>query len=301
MNAVTFANGTLDMAGHLYLPPGFTATARCPAIVCTHPAGGVKEQTSGLYAERLAALGFVTLAFDASFQGESGGQPRQLENPHARIEDISAAVDFLTTLPYVDRERIGAMGICAGGAYTVGAAMGDRRIKAIGTVSAANYGAILRQGWDGRGNPEDALALLDAAVNARTAEANGSATGYFPIVPVSRDQAPNADLAEAVDYYRGPRAQNPRSPSQAPLRSLMQLCTFDAFHLVEVFLTQPIQIVAGAEAGTRWISEDLYQRVASQDKHLHLVPGASHVGLYDKPDLVAEAIARLGPFFQHHL
>ncbi|MFJ4192557.1 alpha/beta hydrolase [Pseudomonas sp. NPDC089534] len=301
MKAVNFPSGGETLAGVLHLPKGFSEDRKYAAVVCTHPAGGVKEQTSGLYAERLAAQGFVALAFDASYQGESSGQPRQLENPYVRIEDISAAVDYLTTLAYVDRDRIGAMGICAGGAYTAAAAMGDRRIKAVGTVSAANYGAILRQGWDGTGKPQDGFALLEAAVNARTEEANGSETAYFPIVPGSREEAPNADLAEAVDYYRTPRAQNLRSPSKAPLRSLMQLATFDAFHLVDLFLTQPIQIVAGAEAGTRWISEDLYRRAASKNKHLHLVPGGSHIGLYDKPELVAEAMAKLGPFFKQHL
>lgn len=301
MKTINFPNGPITMAGHLHLPPTFSEDRKYAAIVCTHPAVGVKEQTSGLCAAKLAELGFITLAFDASYQDESGGVPRHLENPYARVEDISAAVDHLTTLPYVDRERIGAMGICAGAAYTVTAALGDRRIKAVGTVSATNYGAILRHGWDGRGRLEDAFGMLASAVDARTEEANGADTIYYPIVPDKKEEAPNADLAEAVEYYRTPRAQCPTSPSKAPLRSLMQLCTFDAFHLVDLFLTQPIQIVAGSEAGTRWLSEDLYRRAASKDKHLHIVPGGSHVGMYDRPDLVGEAMAKFGPFFEANL
>ncbi|SFD93888.1 hypothetical protein SAMN05216577_1488 [Pseudomonas citronellolis] len=301
MKSVKFDNGPIGMAANLHLPAGFDERKTYPAIVVTHPAGGVKEQTSGLYAAKLAELGFVTLAFDASYQGESGGEPRQLENPYARVEDISAAIDYLTTLPYVDPGRIGAMGICAGGGYTVTAALGDRRIKAVGAVSAANYGAILRNGWEGRDDLGGAFAMLESAAKARTDEANGAATGYYPIVPKTAEQAPNADLAEAVEYYRTPRAQCPTSPSIAPTQSLMQLVTFDAFHLVELFLTQPIQIVAGEQAGTRWISEDLFRRAASKDKHLHIVPGGTHIGMYDKPELVGEAMAKLGPFFKAHL
>lgn len=255
MQAVKFKNSAIEMAANLHFPAGFDARKTYPAIVVTHPAGGVKEQTVGLYAGKLAAAGFVAIAFDASCQGESGGEPRQLENPHARVEDISAA----------------------------------------------NYGAILRHGWEGRDDLAGAFALLENAAQARTGEANGADTGYYPIVPQKPEEAPNADLAEAVEYYRTPRAQCSTSPSIAPTRSLMQLVTFDAFHLVDLFLTQPIQIVAGENAGTRWLSEDLFRRAASQDKHLHIVPGASHIGLYDKPELVAEAMAQLGPFFKARL
>jgi fermentation-respiration switch protein FrsA (DUF1100 family) len=138
-------------------------------------------------------------------------------------------------------------------------------------------------------------------VQARSDEANGAPTGYYPIVPQKAEDAPNADLAEAVEYYRSPRAQCATSPSIAPTRSLMQLVTFDAFHLVDLFLTQPIQIVAGEQAGTRWISEDLFRRAASKDKHLHIVAGATHIGMYDKPTLVDEAMSKLAPFFQARL
>lgn len=298
MRSVKFNNRSIEIAANLHLPAGFDTTRKYPAIVVTHPAGGVKEQTAGLYAERLAEAGFIAIASDASCQGESGGEPRQLENPCMRVEDISAVVDFLTTLPYVDDARIGAMGICAGGAYTVTAAMADRRIKAVGAVSAANYGAILRNGWEGRDDLGAAFAMLESAASARTIEANGAATGYYPVVPQTVQEASNADLAEAVDYYRTPRAQRVTAPGTAPVRSLMQLVTFDAFNLVEQFLTQPILIVAGENAGTRWISEDLFRRVASKDKQLHIVPGASHIGLYDQPGPVAEAMSKLAPFFK---
>ena len=138
-------------------------------------------------------------------------------------------------------------------------------------------------------------------MQARTDEANGAEVNYYPTVPTTREEAPNADLGEAYEYYRTPRAQCPTSPSKAPLHSLMRLVTFDAFHMVDLFLTQPIQIVAGSEASTLWLSEDLYRRAASKDKNLHVVPGASHVGMYDKPELVREAMSKFAPFFKQHL
>lgn len=301
MESITFSNGPNSLAANLYLPAGVSLKQKYPAIVCVHPAGGVKEQTCGIYATRLTAQGFITLAFDASYQGESEGEPRQLENPYTRVEDISAAIDYLTTLDYIDRERIGVLGICAGGAYAVCAALSDRRIKAIGTVSAANYGDIMRYGWDGTDQLTGAQAMLSAAAHARTEEARGGEMLYFPIAPMTREEAPNADLAEATEYYRTARAQYPTSPSKAPVRSLMQLCTFDAFHLTEIFLTQPLLIVAGEQAGTRWMSEALYRKAASKDKSLYLVSGGSHIGMYDKPQLVDDAMSKLGPFFSANL
>ena len=174
------------MAGNLYFPPGFDREAQYAAIVVVHPGGGVKEQTAGLYAEKLAEQGFVTLAFDASHQGASGGEPRFLDDPMKRVGDIYSAVDYLTSLPYVDANRIGAMGICAGSGATVKAASLDRRIKALATVSAVDVGAATRRGWDGTGSESAQLATLEAVAKQRTAEAAGAAPVYVPYVPQRR-------------------------------------------------------------------------------------------------------------------
>lgn len=299
--SVTFKSYDLTLAGVLHLPAGFDPQRQYAAIVCVHPSGGVKEQTAGQYAARLAEQGFVALAYDAAFQGDSSGEPRQLENPFQRVEDISAAIDYLTTLAYVDNARIGALGICAGGGYATHATLIDTRIRALGTISAVNYGQMYRHGWDNTSKPQDCLALRDLAMAARTAEAGGAAIQYLPTTPERREDAPHPDLAEAFDYYRTDRARHCNSPSRLPARSLAQLVTYDAFNNVELFLTQPLLVIAGSDAGTRWISEDLHRRAASQDKDLLIVEGGTHIGLYDLPDLVGAAMARLAPFYQKHL
>lgn len=168
--SVTFKNGTINIAGHLYLPEGFNENEKYPAIVTVHPGSSCKDQTSGLYAGKLAELGYVTLAFDASYQGESGGEPRYIEEPAARVEDVRCAVDYLTTLNYVDENRIGVLGVCAGGAYAVNAAMTERRIKAVGAVTPANLGRVNRLG---DGSPGAAIKTLEAIGKQRTAEARG--------------------------------------------------------------------------------------------------------------------------------
>src|SRR5688572_12571955 len=155
MQTITFKNGDIDMAGNVYLPAGFDPSKQYAAVVVVHPGGGVKEQTAGEYARRLAEQGFVALAFDASHQGASGGLPRFLDDPMKRVADIYSAVDYLTTLSYVDADRIGALGICAGSGHAIKATTTDRRIKAAATVSAVDVGAATRRGWYGTASEAD--------------------------------------------------------------------------------------------------------------------------------------------------
>ncbi|PHP20143.1 hypothetical protein CG471_08560 [Sphingobium sp. IP1] len=300
MSKISFANSnnpSIAMSAVINLPEGFDATRRYPAIVVSHPGGGVKEQTAGTYARKLAEQGFVTIAFDRSYQGESGGDIRQLENPHISTEDVSAVIDHLTTLPYVDRDQIGAMGICAGAGYTANAAIQDRRIKAIGTVSAVNIGSMFRNGWDNMVKSIDALPYVEAGSNARTADAKGKGHATMPLAPMNEADAPNEELRQAWEYYHTPRAEYPTAPGFATLRSLNQIITYDAYHMADVYLTQPIQIVAGSMAGSKWMSDDLYDRAASTDKAFHVVEGANHMDLYDGEAFVDEAVSVLAPFF----
>lgn len=288
---------TITMAAALYLPDGFDEAQTYPAIVVSHPGGGVKEQTAGTYAERLAMHGFVTIAYDASYQGESGGLPRQLENPHVRTEDVSAVIDHLTTLPFVDSTRIAAMGICAGGGYTANAAIADHRIRAVATVSAVNIGAMFRNGWNGDIADADALPVLQAGSAARSSDATSEAPATIPLAPLTEADAPNEELRQAWEYYHTDRAQEPTAPGWATARSLTQLIPYDAYAKAEAFLTQPLLVIAGSVAGSKWMSDDLFERAASTDKRFHVVEGANHMDLYDGESQVSEAVTELSSFF----
>ncbi|MDB5744392.1 MAG: hypothetical protein JWR68_2707 [Polaromonas sp.] len=295
---VTFRNNAIDMAGNLYLPKNFTEGSKFPAIVSVHPGGGVKEQVAGLYARLMAEQGFVALAFDASHQGVSGGMPRLLDDPMRRVGDIYSAVDYLTSLRYVDASRIGALGICAGSGTTVKAASMERRIKAVATVSAVDVGAVTRKGWDGKATQAEQFAMLDAVAKERTAQASGAAPTYVNYVPKVGDKTAPRDLQEAADYYLTPRGQHPNSPNKMLLTSLSALVSFTGFDRLDL-LTQPLMVVAGSEAGSLWHSQELHAR-APGPKELFIVDGATHMDLYDR-DAVRVATNQLSPFFTRAL
>jgi fermentation-respiration switch protein FrsA (DUF1100 family) len=209
---VTFPSNSLTIAGMLYLPDDFDGQSR-PAVVVGHPASGVKEQTAGRYAEELSKQGFIALAYDAAYQGESTGEPRGLEDPFQRAEDIRAAVSFLTTRSEVDASRIGGLGICASGVYLPYAAQTDRRMKAIVTVSAVDPGAELLA------KPEVRDAMLDQAATLRTLEAREGTSYAFNLIPATQAAAeahPEGSMfRETYAYYRGPIGRHPRSSGWA--------------------------------------------------------------------------------------
>lgn len=291
----------ITLAAVINFPVDFDESKTYPAVVVSHPGGGVKEQTAGLYARKLAEHGFVTIAYDASYQGASTGLPRQLENPYIRTEDVSAVIDYLTTLPYVDNNRIGAMGICAGAGYTANAAINDRRIKAVGMVSAVNIGQMFRNGWENNVKDADEIPYIQAGTDARTSDASGAEIATIPLAPLREEDAPNEELREAWEYYHTPRAEHPNAPGFATARSLTQIITYDAYNKAEAFFTQPLLAIAGSVAGSKWMSEDLIHRAASTDKQLYVVVGANHMSLYDKLNFVDEAVAQLVPFFSTKL
>lgn len=304
MGKITFKNTNnpvIDMSAIINFPQDFDKSKSYAAVIVSHPGGGVKEQTAGIYAKKLAEQGFVTIAYDASYQGESGGLPRQTENPFVRTEDVSAVLDYLTTLPYVNADKIGAMGICAGAGYTANAAINDPRIKAVGTVSAVNIGQMFRNGWENNIKDRDASPLIKMGADARTADAKGGEPARFPLAPLNEKDAPNEELRQAWEYYHTPRAEYPTAPGYMTARSLDQIIPYDAYNKAEAFLTQPLQIVAGSEAGSKWMSDDLLKRAASEDKAMHIVKGANHMQMYDGEKEIAEAVGVLGPFFTKHL
>jgi fermentation-respiration switch protein FrsA (DUF1100 family) len=300
VQAVTFKKDNLSLAGNLYFPAGFDRNEKYPAIVAVHPGGGVKEQTAGLYAQKLAEAGYVALAFDASYQGASEGEPRFLDNPLNRVGDIYSAVDYLVTLPYVDANRIGGLGICAGSGATVKAAMTDRRIKALVTVSGVDVGAASRRGWEGK-DTLDQIAVLEAIAKQRTAEANGAAPMYGHYVPEVGDTSAPRDLQEAAVYYRTPRGQHPNSTNKVLFTGTSYAILFDGFGQADKLLTQPLLLIAGSEAGSLWQSQELIKKAASKNKELFIVKGATHMDLYDIPKYVDQAVGKMTTFFGKNL
>ena len=298
---VSFDSAGIEIAGHLYTPDDGHAGPG-PAIVVGHPGSGVKEQAAGLYARRLSDQGFVTLAFDAAYQGESGGTPRGLEDPAHRVEDLKAAVSFLTTRDEVDPGRIGALGICASGGYSLAAAATDHRIKAVGTVSAVDIARQFRDGADGTQDPAVIQGMLDAAAKARTAEARGEGVQLFKLFPDTEQEARRggAHVYEGWEYYCTPRAQHPRSAKFLTWSSIDRIAFFDAFRNAGLIGPRPLLMIAGREAVTAWMSIAAFQS-ATGPKELHWIDGASHNDLYDKEQYVGPAVTKLTGFFTENL
>lgn len=303
---VSYRNLGWESAADLYFPADFDAAKHYPAIVSTHPIGSCKEQTAGnVYAQALANAGYVVLAYDASFQGQSGGEPRFIEDPAIRVSDIRFAIDYLQSLPYVDADRIGAIGVCGGGAYTIHAAMTDYRIKAVASITGVNFGRLMREGFS-QFNP---VATLQAMAAQRTAEAKGAAHHVINYLPESVAAGRAAglsdiDVLEATDYYKTARGQHAGGATSGLLSFNSAALGWDAFLHAEVLLTQPLMVVIGDKPGAFGAYRDgweIYGRAASQHKEIVVAEGWSHYDLYDKPEPVALAMARVIPFFQNHL
>lgn len=295
--SVKIERGAFHLAGDIYLPPVFDETKKYSAIITVHPGGGVKEQTSGLYAQKLAQLGYITLAFDAAYQGESGGMPRFLENPTERVEDIRCGVDYLVGQAFVDAERIGLLGICAGGGYALAAGQVEKRIRAIATVSGVDIGGLFRESLGGNENINRFLSQISAQ---RTLEANGAEAllvGYIPTSAEKINDNTAAYVKEAYEYYCTPRAQHPNAPNKVLFTSFARILGFSAFSLIPELLTQPILLIAGTNADTRHHSERVFTLKKQGGTELFWIQGATHVALYDVPEYVEEAVDKLDEFF----
>ncbi|MFF4015913.1 alpha/beta hydrolase [Streptomyces sp. NPDC001843] len=299
---VSFDSAGIEIAAHLHVPDTAVPGPR-PALVVGHPGTGVKEQTSGTYAQLMAERGFVTLAFDAAHQGESGGLPRGLEDPAQRVEDFKAAVSFLTTREEVADDRIGLLGICASGGYSLAATGGDHRVKAVATVCTADPSRQFRLGADGTQDPAVFQALLDAAAQARATAARGGDPGTMTMFPETAEQAgavggPHG--IEGFEYYCTPRGEHERSAKFLAWQSIDKLASYDAFFAVPLIGPRPILQVIGERAVTAWMAIEAHQR-ATGPKELHWIKGASHVDLYDKREYIDPAVEKLTDFFTTRL
>ena len=299
---VTFHNRFLiDVVGDLYFPANYDSAKKYAAIIVGHPFGGVKEQTSGLHARKLAEMGYVTLAFDASYYGESGGYPRRMESPEVRVEDFSAAVDFLSNHPAVDTDKIGVIGICGGGCYSVNATQIDHRIKALATISMYDMGRARRQGVGDTQTYEQRMAILDELGRQRTAEYGGATRRDIRALPEKVDENTPKFAIDFLDYYDNPqRGQHPNSTGYYSYTSLAPMMNFFPFAQIETISPRPVLFIVGENAVSKYFSEDAYEK-AAEPKELFVVPEATHVDLYDQPKYLKITIPKLDAFFKQYL
>jgi hypothetical protein len=299
---VTFHNRFLiDMVGDLYFPANYSPAKKYAAIIVGHPFGGVKEQTSGLHARKLAEIGYVTLAFDASYYGESGGYPRRMESPEVRVDDFSAAVDFLTNHPAVEADKIGVIGICGGGCYSVSATQIDHRIKALATISMYDMGRARRQGIGDTQTYQQRMSILDEIGRQRTAEYDGAARKDIRALPEKVDENTPKFAIDFLDYYDNPkRGQHPNSTGYYSYTSLAPMMNFFPFTQIETISPRPLLFIVGENAVSKYFSENAYEK-AAEPKELFVVPGATHVDLYDQPEYLKITLPKLDTFFKQYL
>lgn len=302
---VTFKNQyQMDVVGNLFMLKGVDPSAKSPAIIVGHPMGAVKEQSSNLYAQKLAEQGFATLAIDLSFWGESEGRPRNAVAPEIYSEAFNAAVDFLGTRPFVNRERIGVLGVCGSGSFAISAAKIDPRLKAVATVSMYDMGSVTRNGLRKGQSLEQRKAMIAAAAEQRYVEFTGGATKWVDYLPAQLPADADPIRREFFDFYRTPRGQaipagrTLELTQNRPISSEVKFVNFYPFEDIETIAPRPMLFVTGSEAHSREFSEDAYKR-AGQTAELFIVPGAGHVDLYDRANLIP--FAKLNSFFDQHL
>jgi hypothetical protein len=305
LQKVTFENQyKMKIAGNLFTPKSLTRNARTPALVVGHPMGAVKEQSANLYATKMAEAGFVAMSVDQSFWGESDGQPRNAVAPDIYAEAFSAAVDFLGTRPFVDRNRIGTIGVCGSGSFVISAAKIDPRLKAIATVSMYDMGAASRNALRHSQTVEQRKRIIAEAAEQRYVEFAGGETEYTggTVHELTADTDPIQ--REFYDFYRTPRGQytppgsSPLLTTHPTLTSNAKFMNFYPFNDIETISPRPLLFIAGANAHSREFSEDAYRR-ANEPKELFIVPGAGHVDLYDRVNLIP--FDKLTSFFGRHL
>ncbi|QKX59744.1 uncharacterized protein TRUGW13939_06886 [Talaromyces rugulosus] len=284
---VTFLSRQFKLAAHLYHPVPNSPDRSGAAIIIAHPWTSIKEQSPANYARVLSKAGFTCLAYDAAYQGESEGEPRSLEDPAQRVEDIKAAVTYLISRKDVDSSNIGVLGICASGGYAPYAAQTDLRIKACATVAAVCAGTMARRGYDKDTSNIDILKTqLEAAGRDRNSDVTGESVPIVHMLPEKLEDAPSnfpESFRDLAGYYRTPRAQHPRATNTCLPRSWDLMGNFDAFAFNSMISPRPLLMITGTKAATKWFSEDGIE-MAKEPKELFVIDGLTHADLYDHVD-----------------
>ncbi|WNJ88614.1 alpha/beta hydrolase [Bosea sp. 685] len=288
----------ITLVADLYVPKGLERSRRYPALVVGTPFGAVKEQASGLYAQTMAERGFVAIAHDPSYVGESGGQPHEIASSEALVEDFSAGVDYLGKLSFVDRERIGLIGVCGSGGFGLAAAEIDPRIKAVATVSMYDIGQAKRQGLSAAADEASIKKSLETIAAQRWAEVDGAERTMVIGTPQVITAASTEIDREFFDYYRTPRGQHARSTTAFSTTSDAQMMQFWSYERLGWISPRPVLFITGDKAHSRIFSEHAYAR-ASEPKELFIVANAGHVDLYDRVNLIPWD--KLKTFFDRNL
>jgi uncharacterized protein len=302
IHPVKYKLNGLDISANVYTPANYDSKKKYPAIVVAHPNGGVKEQVAGLYAQRLAEKGYITIAADAAYQGASGGKPRNVDKPAYRIEDIHGMADFITGYPGVDIARLGLLGICGGGGYSLAAAQTDKRFKSIATVSMFNSGRVRRNGY-GDSQLHTIQERLRQASSARTHEMNGGNILYAGDANLTDEQIAKLpfDLYRQGYHYYWKTHAHPGSTFKYTMSSLLDLMRWDATDRIEL-IDQPLLMIAGSKADSLYMTEDAFAKATgTKDKELLKIDGATHIETYWVPKYVDAAMDKLTTFYSRTL
>jgi fermentation-respiration switch protein FrsA (DUF1100 family) len=302
IHPVTYKLNGLEISANIYTPVSYDPSEHYPAVVVAHPNGGVKEQVAGLYAQRLAEKGYITIVADASYQGASGGLPRNVDKPANRIEDIRGMADFITQYAGVDASRIGLLGICGGGGYALKAAQTDKRFKVVATLSMFNSGLVRRNGFMNSGL-STIQQRLKQATEARAQVAAGGEVLYAADTKTTDEMADKMpyDLYREGHYYYNRTHAHPNSTFRYTMSSLLDLMEFDAATNMDL-INQPLLMMAGSKADTYYMTDSAFNlATGTKEKELFLIPGATHIQTYYVPEYVDQAMNKLNEFFSKFL
>ena len=302
IHPVSYKLNGLTISANVYTPANYDSSKKYPSVVVAHPNGGVKEQVAGLYAQRLAESGYITIAADASYQGASGGEPRNVDKPANRIEDIRGMADFITQYAGVNADQLGLLGICGGGGYSLKAAQTDKRFKALATLSMFNSGLVRRNGFMDS-QISTIQERLKAASEARALEAAGGEVRYAADTEITDEMADKMpfDLYREGHYYYHRTYAHPNSTFRYTMSSLLDLMEFDAATNMDL-INQPLLMMAGSKADTFYMTESVFKlATGTKEKELFMIPGATHIQTYYVPEYVDQAMNKLNGFFGKYL